>query len=218
MAQKYLCVYHDMIPALENLQPAEVGRLILAALKYDANGEKPDSLSGREAILWPMLMAQIDRTHEAYESRCITNKRNASAKANRTESVRKDANGCESQQYKKNRRGIQEKDNTNTIQDEEEECEREKTPGLVRFNPPTLEEVRAYCSERCSRVDPVAFWEYYNAGEWKDAKGQPVRNWKQKLLTWEKKDKESDHRNKKRDSLQDGYDMIERWANEHAGV
>ena len=58
----------------------------------------------------------------------------------------------------------------------------------VRFAPPTLEEVTEYCRERNSPVDPRKFWEYFNAGGWKDSKGNPVRNWKQKLLTWEKYD------------------------------
>ena len=58
----------------------------------------------------------------------------------------------------------------------------------TRETPPTLEEVKDYCRERNSPVDPVKFWEYFNAGGWKDAKGQPVRSWKQKLLTWEKYD------------------------------
>ena len=58
-----------------------------------------------------------------------------------------------------------------------------------RFIPPTLEEVKAYVKERNSSVDPKRFFEYYETGKWKDAKGQPVRNWKQKLITWEKKDK-----------------------------
>lgn len=58
------------------------------------------------------------------------------------------------------------------------------------FVPPTIEEVREYVSERNSPVDPVAFWEYYDAGQWQDSKGEPVRNWKQKLLTWEKRDKQ----------------------------
>ena len=58
--------------------------------------------------------------------------------------------------------------------------------GKVReFIPPTLEEVQAYCKERSSPVDPKKFYEYFTAGGWKDAKGNPVRNWKQKLLTWE---------------------------------
>lgn len=60
--------------------------------------------------------------------------------------------------------------------------------GKNKFTPPTLEEVEAYCKERNSPVDPRQFWEYFNTGNWKDAKGNQVRNWKQKLLTWEKYD------------------------------
>ena len=55
----------------------------------------------------------------------------------------------------------------------------------ARFAPPTMDEVKAYVQERGSNVDPVRFWTYYNEGGWKDAKGNPVRNWKQKLITWE---------------------------------
>lgn len=57
-----------------------------------------------------------------------------------------------------------------------------------KFIPPTLDEVKDYAKERNSAVNPEKFWEYFNAGDWKDAKGQPVRNWKQKFLTWEKYD------------------------------
>lgn len=57
-----------------------------------------------------------------------------------------------------------------------------------RFIPPTLEEVQAYVKERKSNVDPRRFYEYYETGGWKDGKGQQVKNWKQKLITWEKKD------------------------------
>lgn len=31
------------------------------------------------------------------------------------------------------------------------------------------------------------FFDYYSAGNWVDGKGDPVRNWKQKFLTWESK-------------------------------
>lgn len=55
------------------------------------------------------------------------------------------------------------------------------------FVPPTLEEVTAYCQERHNEVDPKQFFDYFEAGHWVDSQGKPVRNWKQKMITWEKK-------------------------------
>ena len=62
----------------------------------------------------------------------------------------------------------------------------ENNIGNKRFVKPTFEEVQAYCQERNNSVDAKAFFDYYNAGDWKDAKGKPVRNWKQKVITWER--------------------------------
>ena len=58
-------------------------------------------------------------------------------------------------------------------------------PKKKAFVPPALEEVSAYCKERNSSVDPQRFYDYFTTGGWKDSKGEPVRNWKQKLITWE---------------------------------
>ena len=69
------------------------------------------------------------------------------------------------------------KDSINT------EC---KKPSGKVFVPPTLEEVEAYCRERNSPVDAKQFYDYFTAGNWYDSKGQKVRSWKQKLITWEK--------------------------------
>jgi len=57
-----------------------------------------------------------------------------------------------------------------------------------RFIPPTLEEVQEYCRQRNSSVNPKTFYEYFQTGGWKDSKGNKVKNWKQKLITWEHKD------------------------------
>ncbi len=59
-------------------------------------------------------------------------------------------------------------------------------------NKPTLEEIKGYISEQKAKVDPVKFYEYYDAGNWLDRKGNPI-NWRQKVLLWD-----SDA-NKKRD-------------------
>lgn len=58
------------------------------------------------------------------------------------------------------------------------------------FVPPSLDEVKAYCEERRNGVDAKAFFDYYNTPDekgrtWVDSRGARVRNWKQKVISWE---------------------------------
>lgn len=62
-----------------------------------------------------------------------------------------------------------------------------KKPTNNKFVPPTVDEIRAYCIERKNNVDPQAFYDYYAAANWHDSKGNPVKNWKQRMVTWEGK-------------------------------
>lgn len=77
--------------------------------------------------------------------------------------------------------------------------EKEKKESNSRFTPPTLEEVVDYCKERNSDVDPFKFFEYFNTGNWKDSKGNKVKNWKQKLITWEKHTTKKTDKNSEQD-------------------
>ena len=54
-----------------------------------------------------------------------------------------------------------------------------------QFVRPTLDEVRAYAIQRGREDLAERFYEYFEIGEWKDSEGKPVKNWKQKFLTWE---------------------------------
>lgn len=54
-----------------------------------------------------------------------------------------------------------------------------------RFIPPTLEEVQAYAKERGREDLAKKFFDYFEAGEWHDSEGKPVKAWKQKFITWE---------------------------------
>lgn len=54
------------------------------------------------------------------------------------------------------------------------------------FSPPTLEEIEAYCQKRNNQVDAKRFFDYFDASDWVDSKGNQVLNWKQKIITWEK--------------------------------
>ncbi len=53
------------------------------------------------------------------------------------------------------------------------------------FTPPTLDEIKNYISQKNYRVDALTFYDYFNEGNWIDSKGNKVKNWKQKLITWE---------------------------------
>ena len=55
------------------------------------------------------------------------------------------------------------------------------------FTPPTLEEIESYIQEKSYDVDPKKFFDYFSEGGWIDSRGNPVRNWKQKIITWSKK-------------------------------
>lgn len=51
---------------------------------------------------------------------------------------------------------------------------------------PTLEEIETYIREKNLNVNGKEFYDYFEAGNWTDSKGNKVKNWKQKLLTWNK--------------------------------
>lgn len=76
--------------------------------------------------------------------------------------------------------------NTLEYRDKSKE-KRDKNIYSKKFIPPTLEEVKAYCEERNNDVDYQKFYDYYSVNDWKDSRGNQVKNWKQKLLAnWEK--------------------------------
>lgn len=54
-----------------------------------------------------------------------------------------------------------------------------------RFKKPSLEEVKEYCLERNNNVDPKKFIDFYEVNNWTDSKGNKVKSWKQKVITWE---------------------------------
>lgn len=74
---------------------------------------------------------------------------------------------------------------SNPIQNESESNSEKPKRKQKPFVAPTVEQVSAYCAEKSLRLDPVRFVQYYEAADWTDSKGKPVKNWKQKALMWE---------------------------------
>lgn len=64
---------------------------------------------------------------------------------------------------------------------------KEKRRNNINFIAPTLTEIEDYCKERKNDVDPKKFYDYFDASGWVDSKGNKVKSWKQKIITWERK-------------------------------
>lgn len=60
-----------------------------------------------------------------------------------------------------------------------------KDRNTYRFTPPTVDEVKQYCSERRNSVDPQSFVDFYQSKGWMVGKNR-MKDWKACVRTWER--------------------------------
>ena len=136
-------------------------------VNYALYGIEPDldKVSDSAAMAFDLIKPNLDASRRKAENG------KAGGQRKQTES-KPQANGKQTASKKENEKeGKKEKE-----KEKENECY------------PTREEVRAYAKSRNSSVDPDRFYDYFTADPskpWVDGKGQPVKNWKQKFITWE---------------------------------
>jgi hypothetical protein len=81
----------------------------------------------------------------------------------------------------------------NNIKEKEKEMSKEKDKeslppkSALRFTPPTLQEVKAYCNERNNSVDAKKFVDFYESKGWMVGKNK-MKDWKAAVRTWERED------------------------------
>jgi hypothetical protein len=59
-------------------------------------------------------------------------------------------------------------------------------PKVRRFTPPSVDEVREYCSEKGYTFDPEAFVAFYESKGWKVGRN-PMKSWQAACTTWQKR-------------------------------
>lgn len=64
-----------------------------------------------------------------------------------------------------------------------------KKKSVKRFTPPTIEEVKTYCTLRNNNINPEQFVDFYTAKGWKVG-NTPMKDWKAAVRTWEQRDAE----------------------------
>lgn len=62
---------------------------------------------------------------------------------------------------------------------------------------PSIEDIEAYIEEKNLDVNGKTFFDFFDASDWIDSKGNPVRNWKQKLITWSNNDTRRSNKERK---------------------
>ena len=162
----------------------EVGRLFRALLEYSANGTTPE-LTGRESIAFDFIADDIDNAKSAYENLCAQNAKNRGASNDRkrpstTVNDRK-RQTTEGDEIDKDKDKIKESKEINSK-------EFTKKAATATFTPPTVEEVRKYCTERKNTVNPQAFVDYYAGRGWYLSKGVKVKDWRACVRTWEQRE------------------------------
>lgn len=74
-------------------------------------------------------------------------------------------------------------------------------PKVRRFTPPSVDEVREYCSEKGYTFDPEAFVAFYESKGWKVGRN-PMKSWQAACTTWEKRQGE------RREAAHDEYSNL----------
>ena len=66
-----------------------------------------------------------------------------------------------------------------------EELYKQDNKKMCHFTPPTLDEIKAYCTDRKNKVDAERFIDFYTSKGWLVGKN-PMKDWKACIRTWEK--------------------------------
>ena len=179
----YVCLYASYLESLSPFTDEECGRLVRAMLNYAATEDVPQ-FDGNERFIWPSLQAQIDRDIETYQAKCSRNRANGS-KGGRPH--KNPAVIPETERFlekpKKPKEKEKEKEQEKENEQEQENIGADKPPIRSRFSSPTVDQVKAYCTEKGYTVDADRFVDYYTSNGWRVGKN-PMKDWKAAVRNW----------------------------------
>lgn len=160
----YFVFYRSFYEAIAELPEANQLELYRAIFELSLNENEPE-LTGISKTVFTLIRPQIIANNQRF-------KNGTKAKAKR--------NGSEIEAKKKQIESETEANKNKNKNKNENKNENKKEN--KNFTPPTLEEVKSWFIENGSTAEAGAkAWQYYTDGNWNDSKGQPVKNWRQKM-------------------------------------
>ena len=157
--------YRSFIEGLRDVDDATFRRLVESISRYALDDIEPE-LTGLEYGMFTSWKANVDASNKRRENGKL------GGRPSKEKPMVTDEKPMVTDEEPNKKENKKEKENK-TIKEKK------------KFTPPSFEEVEAYCKGRNSSVNPKDFFDYFDTGHWIDSRGEPVRNWKQKIITWE---------------------------------
>ena len=192
----HIKIFLDCGATIDLLSDNEAGRLLKALMHYGISAEA-EELPGQEKLVFAMLKAQIDRDNAEYAA-YLAKQRERGERGGRPKttgfSERAEKTTGFSERNKKTT-GFSERTEktlytdtdtdiyTDTDTEEVSHPKGANTRARARFTPPTVDEVRAYCTDSGYRIDAEHFVAYYESNGWRVGKN-PMKDWRAAVRTW----------------------------------
>ena len=161
------------------------------------------SLSGVPGALWTLIKPQLDASQRRYEN----SKKGAEygkmgGRPKKKGGEKKPLKGYETETLNVN---VNVNDNDNVNDNVYMANATQKNPPPF-FQPPTSEDVHAYCLEMGFKVDAEKFVDYYAARGWTLSRGQPMKDWKAQVRYWETNRRDDQTENEVKVTIDDELD------------
>lgn len=156
--------YRSFYDALKNIPSDERLKVYDSIMEYGMYDRDPE-LDGVALAIFLLAKPQIDANNKRYENGCKAKKKQTVSETEAN--IKQDSSETGAKEKEKEKEKVKVKDNHKI------------------FKPPTVEDIRAYCTERGNRVDPQSFVDFYESKGWMIGKNK-MKDWKVAVRTWER--------------------------------
>jgi hypothetical protein len=156
------------------LTAEEVKDVLMAIFEYEETGKPPDFNSNMAKLAFIPIKQSLDRNREKYDAKCGKNKDNINKRWNKKNTNEYDC-------IKINTK--------NTDSDSDSDSDNDKKKKINKkeiFKAPELEDIKNYCSERNSIINPEEFNDFYISKGWKIG-NVTMKDWKAAVRNWERR-------------------------------
>lgn len=201
MAKPGVMFYFDIRPCLKRLSAEEKGMLFEAILDYAEHGTEPD-FDGVVGVAWDFIKPGIDRDSDRYGNQVLQKQYAAYVREAKKNGLTPlpfddwkavpDNERCrlisaDNERYPTTTTTSTPSTTPTTAPTATIESKADKPPTRHRFIPPTVDEVRAYCTENGYHIDPERFVDFYSSKGWMVGKNK-MKDWRAAVRTWSRKE------------------------------